>query len=228
MNVKRGMGFGIAAAVLAVAVLIGVLARKGAPEIQPSTSLVSETASAAGAKAAASEPTAAQVKRDTPRNFPAARTTRSRAVPAAPATSAKPEQMAAREKAVEAWEGFVDIVAERTDKPTAEQALQFKREFHKLDKEDQMDGIQTALNLLPDEQFPLLYPILFDKTEDPDVLDEIFSDGLNHEDDIKVPMMKEIYRDKEHPMYVEAARILDATGELDEMNERANGEKKDE
>jgi len=39
---------------------------------------------------------------------------------------------------------------------------------------------------------------------------------LNHDEDIKVPMMKEIYKDKEHPMYVEAARILDATGELDE------------
>ena len=38
-------------------------------------------------------------------------------------------------------------------------------------------------------------------------------------------MMKEIYKDKEHPMFVEAARILDATGELDEMNgEKAEDE----
>ncbi len=130
----------------------------------------------------------------------------------------------ARLKAIEAWEGFVDGVAERTGKPTAEQALAFKREFAKLDKADQLDSIQTALNLLPDEQFPLLYPILFDKTGDPDVLDEIFSDGLNHEDDIKVPMMKEIYKDKAHPMYVEAARILDATGELDEESGEAEEE----
>jgi hypothetical protein len=121
-----------------------------------------------------------------------------------------------RIEVIEAWEGFIDAVAERETAPTAEQAIQFKREFQKLDKRDRMDGVQTALNLLPDEQFSLLYPILFDKTEDPDVLDAIFSDGLNHDDDIKVPMMKEIYQDKEHPMYAEAARILDATGELDE------------
>ena len=123
-----------------------------------------------------------------------------------------------RAKAVEAWESFIDEVAERTAKPTAEQALQFKEAFHRLDKADQMDGIQTALNLLPDEQFSLMYPILFDKAENADVLDEIFSDGLNRDEDIKVPMMKELYKDKEHPMFVEAARILDATGELDEMN----------
>ena len=42
--------------------------------------------------------------------------------------------------------------------------------------------------------------------------------------DIKVPMMKEIYKDKEHPMYVEAARILDATGELDEESGDAEEE----
>ncbi|OQC25043.1 MAG: hypothetical protein BWX70_02533 [Verrucomicrobia bacterium ADurb.Bin070] len=34
-------------------------------------------------------------------------------------------------------------------------------------------------------------------------------------------MMKEIYKDKTHPMYVEAARILDATGELDEESGEA-------
>ena len=134
------------------------------------------------------------------------------------AAAAAEERTEARTKAVEAWESFIDEVAERTAKPTAEQALQFKEAFHRLDKADQMDGIQTALNLLPDEQFSLMYPILFDKTENADVLDEIFSDGLNRDEDIKVPMMKELYKDKEHPMFVEAARILDATGELDEMN----------
>lgn len=120
-----------------------------------------------------------------------------------------------RVKAVEAWEGFIDKVAEREGKPSADQAAQFRREFDKLDKADQLDGVQTALNLLPDEQFSLLYPILFDKSVDPDILDAIFSDGLNHDDDIKVPMMKAIHQDKNHPMNEEAWRILDATGELD-------------
>ncbi len=123
-----------------------------------------------------------------------------------------------REKAVEVWDGFIEEVAERTGVPTVEEAARFKDEFHKLDAADRMDGIQNALNLLPDGQFSLVYPILFDKTENADILDEIFSDALNRDEEIKVPIMKEIYKDKEHPMFVESARILDATGELDEMN----------
>ncbi|MDR2848971.1 MAG: hypothetical protein LBW77_00250 [Verrucomicrobiota bacterium] len=138
---------------------------------------------------------------------------------AASARAADDELSEARIQAVEAWEGFIDRVAERENAPTEAQASQFKREFNKLDKADQLDGIQTALNLLPDEQFALLYPILFDKSVDPDILDAIFSDGLNHDDEIKIPMMKAIYEDKEHPLYEEAERILDATGELDNAPE---------
>jgi len=43
---------------------------------------------------------------------------------------------------------------------------------------------------LPDEQFPALYGLLFDKTQDFEVLDEIFSDALNRPEEIKVPLMK--------------------------------------
>ena len=152
-----------------------------------------------------------------PRGAQAAGQGKSVTEPGAVAADAEAAENARREKAVAAWDSFIDEVAERAEPPTAEQAAQFKEAFHKLDKEDQMAGIQNALNLIPDEHFPIFYPILYDKTEDADVLDEIFSDGLNHDDEIKVPMMKELYKDKEHPMFVEAARILDATGELDEM-----------
>lgn len=133
-----------------------------------------------------------------------------------------------REKAVEVWDNFVETAAERTGVPTVEEAARFKEAFHKLDIADRMDGIQSALNLLPDEQFSLVYPILFDKTENADILDEIFSDALNREEEIKVPLMKEIYKDKEHPMFVEAARILDATGELDEMNDASEKDVEDD
>jgi len=214
----------------AVAVVVIVRLNKAGPEAD-----AQEPSAASSAKPHATVPLAGQDAPRPPRALPhqqqtGARPGRMRAGQMAPVSGAvapasqtgQAEAMTeARLKAVEAWEGFVDVVAERPGKPTADQALAFKQEFAKLDKADQLDGIQTALNLLPDDQFPLLYPILFDKTVDPDILDEIFSDGLNHEDDIKVPMMKEIYKDKTHPMYVEAARILDATGELDEESGEA-------
>ncbi len=148
----------------------------------------------------------------------------SAAGPKAPVPAAETKSSALREKAVEAWDAMIEKVAERKEVPTAEQAAQFKQDFHKLDQEDQMSCVQNALNLIPDEQFSLFYPILYDKSENADVLDEIFSDALNRDEEIKVPIMKELYKDKEHPMFVESARILDATGELDKMKGEAEPE----
>lgn len=114
-----------------------------------------------------------------------------------------------REKAVAAWETLVDQVIEQKEAPAAEQAKKVKEAFDKLDKEDQMDGIHRSLNLFPDEQFPALYAILYDKTENPEVLDAIFSDALNRPEEIKMPLMRELRKDREHPMFFESARILD-------------------
>ena len=123
----------------------------------------------------------------------------------------------AAEKAVEAWESLVDALAELKDVPTHERMTSVKEAFDALAKKDQMDAIHTALNLVPDEQFTALYAILFDKHESEEVLDAIFSDALNRSEDIKVPLIKELAKDKTHPMYFESARILDATGELEQM-----------
>jgi hypothetical protein len=128
-----------------------------------------------------------------------------------------PADGAAAEKAVEAWEGLVDALAESKDVPTHERMMSVKEAFDAVAKKDQMDAIHTALNLVPDEQFAALYAILFDKQESEDVLDAIFSDALNRPEEIKVPLMKELAKDKTHPMYFESARILDATGELEDM-----------
>ncbi len=119
----------------------------------------------------------------------------------------------AREQAVAAWEALVDRLAEQTDVAAADQAPGVKEAFDRLDKQDQMDAIRRSLNLLPDEQFPALYDILFDKAEDPEVLDAIFSDALNRPEEIKNPLMKELVKDKTHPCFFESARILDVIGE---------------
>ena len=124
------------------------------------------------------------------------------------------EQKTPREQAVATWEKLVDQVIEQKDVPVDEQAVRVKEAFDKLDKEDQMDGIHRSLNLFPDEQFPALYAILYDKTENPEVLDAIFSDALNRPESLKNPLMKELVKDKTHPCFFESARILDVIGEL--------------
>lgn len=40
------------------------------------------------------------------------------------------------------------------------------------------------------------------------MLDAIFSDALNRPE-IKMPLMRELRKDREHPMFFESARILD-------------------
>jgi hypothetical protein len=117
-----------------------------------------------------------------------------------------------REQAVAAWEQEIDDVIASTNVPVKEYARQVKEAFDKLDKADQMDCIHQCLNLLPDEQFASLYDILYDKTEDPEVLDAIFNDALNRPEEIKNPLMKDLRKDSTHPMFFESARILDVTG----------------
>jgi hypothetical protein len=179
------------------------------PSAPKKTSVTAERTKEAGrvkaAQAKASETESSEP--DSPEAAPAEMSTAAE-VPAA-------EAKTPREKAVERWESLVDQIIEQKDVPAADQAQRVKEVFDKLDKADQMDGIHRSLNLFPDEQFPALYAILYDKTEDPEVLDAIFSDALNRPEELKNPLMKELAKDKEHTCWFESVRILDVIGELD-------------
>ena len=120
-----------------------------------------------------------------------------------------PEGKTSKEKALEAWESMVSEVVEQKAVPTPEYAKHVKEAFDKLDRADQLDGIHQALNLFSDKQFHSLYEILFDKGEEPEVLDAIFSDALNRPEEIKMPLLKALSKDRDHPMFFESARILD-------------------
>jgi len=113
------------------------------------------------------------------------------------------------EQAVRRWDALVDAVAERKDAPDRAQGERIKKAFEELDPRDKLPAINQALNLIPDEQFATLYPILYDKEQPEEVLDAIFNDALNRDETIKIPLMKELRKDKTHPMFFESARILD-------------------
>jgi len=90
----------------------------------------------------------------------------------------------------------------------------FRDKFRKLPKSRQAECLQRALNLVPDENVMLLAGILFDKTQDKELLNLVFNDVLNRDEDVKKPILKEIFKDKEHPNWADTAWILDVTGEL--------------
>jgi len=113
------------------------------------------------------------------------------------------------QQAVERWDALVDAVAERKQAPDRAEGERVKRAYAELDAADKLPAINQALNLIPDEQFAVLYPILYDKEQPEEVLDAIFSDALNRSEEIKIPLMKELRKDKTHPMFFESARILD-------------------
>ena len=70
------------------------------------------------------------------------------------------------------------------------------------------------MNLRPDENVMLLAGILMDKDEDKDLVELVFNDVLNRDEDVKMVLLKEILKDKTHPCWADTAWILDATGQL--------------
>ena len=60
----------------------------------------------------------------------------------------------------------------------------------------------------------LLAGILMDKTVDRKIVETVFNDILNRDEGVKKPILQQIFKDKTHPCWADAAWILDVTGEL--------------
>ena len=136
-----------------------------------------------------------------------------------------PETVAARE-AVEAFDAFVeDWREEREGGVTQDDIDAFKEAFSQVREANKEEEIHVALNLLPDEHIMLLVGILLDKSQDEDILGLIFADILNRSDEVKLPIIREVYKDREHPSWSDAQFILSGmdgeTGDGQEVSEEA-------
>ena len=60
----------------------------------------------------------------------------------------------------------------------------------------------------------LLAGILMDKTLDKQILETVYNDVLNRDEDVKKPILQQIFKDREHPCWADTAWILDVTGGL--------------
>lgn len=90
----------------------------------------------------------------------------------------------------------------------------FREQFRKVPKARKEECVHRALNLIPDDNVMLLAGILFDKAQDKEILDLVYNDILNRDEAVKKPILKELFKDKEHPNWADTAWILDVTGEL--------------
>ena len=90
----------------------------------------------------------------------------------------------------------------------------FAKSFRKIPKSRQDECIHRALNLIPDENVMLLAGVLMDKSMDKEIVETVYNDVLNRDEDVKKPILQEIFKDKTHPCWADTAWILDVTGEL--------------
>lgn len=134
----------------------------------------------------------------------------------APEMTEEEKREAEDEKRVEEFDATVDKWMESSkDKVVAMADVDAFRElFRKVPKARKEECVHRALNLIPDDNVMLLAGILFDKEQDKEILDLVYNDILNRDEDVKKPILRELFKDREHPNWADTAWILDVTGEL--------------
>ena len=118
-------------------------------------------------------------------------------------------------KLVDAFDGLTDKWQEPSKGGvTMADVDNFAKAFRKIPKARRDECIHRALNLIPDENVMLLAGVLMDKTMDKEIVETVYNDILNRDEDVKKPILQQIFKDKSHPCWADTAWILDVTGEL--------------
>ena len=119
------------------------------------------------------------------------------------------------EKLVNAFDGLTDKWMEPASRGvTMTDVDDFAKAFRRIPKARRDECVHRALNLIPDENVMLLAGILMDKSMDKEIVETVYNDILNRDEDVKKPILQQIFKDKSHPCWADTAWILDVTGEL--------------
>lgn len=119
---------------------------------------------------------------------------------------------------------FDDLTDKWTDEgggknPTLKDVDAFVAQFRQVPEERKDECIHRALNLIPDENVMLLAGVLMDRTQPDEIVDAIFSDILNRDEDVKLPVMRQVLKDPKHPCWEDAAWIVDVTQDAETADE---------
>jgi len=117
---------------------------------------------------------------------------------------------AEEERLVEGFDALTDKWQEPSAKDvTVDDVNAFVTQFAKVPKGRKEECLQRALNLIPDENVMLLVGVLMDRRQDKELVELVFNDILNREESVKVPILQQVFKDKAHPCWADAAWILD-------------------
>lgn len=140
----------------------------------------------------------------------------------APAPTDEDVREAEETKLVDAFDALTDAWQEPAKKPVSMvDVKRFNDQFRKVPTSRKDECLHRALNLIPDENVMLLAGILMDKSYDAEILDTVYRDVLNRAEEVKKPILHQIFKDKTHPCWADTAWILDVTDELPGRKDQA-------
>lgn len=133
----------------------------------------------------------------------------------APVLTPEEKIAAEEERLVEVFDGLTDKWMEPAKKGVSLSDIdQFAEKFRQVPLARKEECLHRALNLIPDENVMLLAGILMDKSMDKEYVELVYNDVLNRDEEVKKPILQEIFKDKTHSCWADTAWILDVTGEL--------------
>ena len=219
MGLPMIAGLAVVAVLLAVGAffLLSAPTESGVPEVQAKARKAGEkpAAVARGDRKKPSRQAVLAAKDATPPEESSADATEDPQPEPEPEMTEEEKKEAEEEKRVEEFDKTVDKWMEpQGSSVTMAEVDKFRDMFRRVPKARKEECVHRALNLIPDENVMLLAGILFDKEQDKEIIELVYNDVLNRDEDVKKPILQQIFKDRDHPNWADTAWILDVTGEL--------------
>jgi hypothetical protein len=137
--------------------------------------------------------------------------------PAAPANMAKNVPLSTPRPLAE-WETRIDQVLRLNTANETESAQLLINMLPSLPAEGQVEAAQHISNLILDKDYDRVKPLLRNPSLPEEVHDVLFTDLMNREDAVKLPMLLDVAKQPNHPYHEEA--LTDLQIFLDQDNEQ--------
>lgn len=86
---------------------------------------------------------------------------------------------------------------------------EFSKALARFPRERQVENLKYAINLIDESNFLLIAAIVLDKGQPDELIATAFDACLNRDSPLTRAVIEEVAHDKTHPMYVDAARVVD-------------------
>ncbi len=126
--------------------------------------------------------------------------------PTAPAAK-KAEDPGQRLMTAEEGDVLIDEIL-RSDKDIPDMARDLHELIKKTNGEAQVNASQHLVNLTSDEDYGLIAGFLVDPKTNPDVLDVLFSDLMNRNRELQMPLFMNLLKNPQHPQSQEVRDVL--------------------